>query len=1065
MSPELDVDAFPATFAQQRLFFIDRLDPGNPAYNVVAVAHRLRGAVDVARLRAALASLVERHETLRTTFAIDGRTLHQHVHPEGAIPLELVEPAEQGAAALDALLSGLATLRMDVVAGPLAHAYLVRLDAADHVLLVVLHHLIADGWSVAVLQRELAACYAAGGPAAELPVLPVQYGDFAIWQRKVFDDDSGRQALAWWCERLADPPPRFDLPMADPRPARPSFRGDRHEHVLPGPLAERVARFARARQMTPYTVLLSAYFAVLHRYSGRTDLLVGTPAAARPLPELEHLIGYFANTVLLRQRLGPATTGDELVAGVRDDVLDALSRLDTPFERIVEAVAPPRDAGANPLLQVLFALHNFDRPPLRLPGLDVEPQPVAKTTTRFDLSLDLTEEGGALRCVWEYAADLLDRDRVSRLARHWERMLAALVDEPGRAIGDVDLLDEQERAELLRLETGPPGDPGDRALLDLFDEVAEQHADEPAVTCAGRTLTYRQLRESAWGVAEALAGAPGPVAICLPRGVDAIAAMLGVWYAGAAYLPLEPDHPVARRATVLTDAAAAVLVTTEDLAAGLGRELASRAAPVPRIVTMPAVRPRSTPPAAPPCDAAYLIYTSGSTGAPKGVAVRRAAVVNLVTGLRRIVGWTDRDTWSAVHSFAFDLSVWEIWAPLLTGGRLVVARGEEQRSVGALAGLLDRERVTMLSLTPSMLREVARSADPRLPGGLRAVFSGGEALPGDVAGQVLAWPVELWNLYGPTEATVWASACRVTAEQGARALVALGEPLPGTRLRVVDERLRPAPAGVPGELCIGGDGVADGYHGRPELTADRFVPDPLRPGERLYRTGDQAVRLVSGALDFLGRRDGQVKIRGHRVEVGEAEIVLRRQPGVRDAVVAAVRRGDHLELAGYVVADGPEPDTSALLTALRAGLPEYLVPASLSVVDRIPRTGNGKLDVAALPEPPAATAARHEAPRDELESDLAERWRRLLGVDPGIHDDFFALRGHSLLAMQLAAELSAAHGREISPSLVFQAPTVAALAAALRQGADTVAEEPMEDLFELLTADAVADPSIFGQRP
>lgn len=1009
-----DADVFPATFAQQRLFFIDSLDRGNPAYNVVAVSHRVPADLDVPRLERALGRLVDRHETLRTTLAAHGPAVEQHVRAEGALPLTVLDVED-----LASSVVALAEQRLDIRSGPLAAATLLR-RGQDRVLVVVLHHVIADGWSVGVLRRDLAAAYA----QEALAPLEIGYGDFALWQRQTFADPLGAAELDWWRGHLADPPARLDLPVCDARPPAATFRGDRIVHVLPEGLTSEIGRLARRHHGTPYMVLLAAYLILLHRVSGREDLVVGTPVAARPDPVLEPLVGYFANTVLVRRPIRGEMTLGTVLAEVRESVLKSFAHADTPFERLVDALSPPRDPSANPLFQMLFALHNLPEAPLRLAGRECEPFPARKLTTRFDLALDITEERGVLTCVWEFATALLDRERATRLSRIWTTCLRALTEDPDRAVADIDLLDPADpdgSAELTAWETGPEGAPGLPPPAEMFDRIVRRHPERVAVTCGTTALTYGELALRADHYARLAENSTGPVGICLPRGVEAIAAMLGVWRAGRAFVPMEPAHPEARRADIARDAGVSLVISADGATA---REGGGSLA-----------------------DVAYLIYTSGSTGRPKGVAVRPSSVANLVAGMRDTIGWDEGDVFSAVHSFAFDLSVWEIWAPLLTGARLVVATEAEQASVAGLRALVEREGVTVLSLTPSVLREHARLADP--PGTtLRKVMAGGEALPGDLARAVARWPVELWNLYGPTEATVWASASRVGPDQAAHAVVPLGPPLPGTRILVLDDKLRRLPVGVPGELCIAGAGVAAGYHGRPDLTADSFVPDPWSAtGGRLYRTGDRVVRRADGQLAFLGRADAQVKVRGHRIELGEVEAALRRQPGVADAAAAVHTRGDHRELVGYVVPGHAGVTGEALRAAIRSRLPDYLTPGVVVVVDALPRNANGKLDRRALPLP-RSTPAPEARPRDDLELEIAACWSRILDTQVGIYDNFFDLGGHSLLAMHAATELG------ISPALLLQAPTVAGLAEALRGRAPEPDAGTVGELFAELESDA-----------
>ncbi|MEC3979008.1 non-ribosomal peptide synthetase [Amycolatopsis sp. H20-H5] len=1025
---------FPATFAQRRLFFVDRLSPGNPAYNVPGAAVRIRGRLAVDVLHRALDDLAARHETLRTRVTRSATGVVQLVADTGTFPLR-IEPVDEAGAEHRAA-EFLAT-RFDVQRGPLAAALLLRLGRDDHVLVVAVHHLVCDGWSAGVLQRDLSECYAArlDGRRPDLPRLSVQYGDFAIWQQDAADGPAARAELDWWVTSLADPPAGLDLPLARPRPPAQTFDGGRAVRTMPAALEAQVRGVAAANAVTPYPVLLAAWSAVLARYSGRQDLLIGTPVGGRLDPALEDLIGYFANTVVLRVHTGGRPDFTTLLARVADTVLDALGHQETPFDLIVDALAPVRDRSRNPLFQHLFTLNNFTPPRLELRGARVTPFTVPRRTARFDLSLEITEQGPGLHCALEYNADLYDLAAAESLLDAWFTMLHRALANPGDQVDRLPLLTGAKATTAAHAMVGAPEPLAAASITEMFAGQAARAPAAVAVIAGADRLTYQELDHRSGVLASGLLerGARSPIGVCLSRGVDAVVAMLGVLKAGAAYLPMEPAHPPVRLERMLADSGASAVLTddtTRDLFDG------TTAAPLVLDVSrlcgqdrLPVgLREQATE--AP----AYVIYTSGSTGRPKGVTVAHGGVVNLVGAAAGAIGATGRDRWSCAHSFAFDLSVWEIWGPLLTGGSVVLVPPGAQRSVSALDRVLRTHEVSVLSLTPSVLGELARFRREETGGVPRVVISGGEPLPSELAGEVLAWPTRLWNFYGPTETTVWAAIHRVGEDDLGEAVVPIGGPLANTSLHVRDSGLRPVPDGVPGELCIGGRGLALGYHGARDLTARQFVADPVAgPHPVLYRTGDLVLRRQDGTLRFLGRDDGQVKVRGFRIELGEVEAALRRLPGVGDAV-AAVRSG---RLVGYLVArPGQEIEQEPIRAGLRAALPEHLVPTLLTVVEAIPLTANGKVDRAALPEPGSGVVHhRAEPPRGPAEIRIAALWAQLLGRDDlSREDDFFAVGGHSLLAMRLNAELNELFGVRVGLEQLFGAPTVAGMAALVEGG-------------------------------
>ena len=919
------------SFAQQRLWLLDQLVPGNPFYNVPADL-RVNGRLDDHALAAALAEVVRRHDVLRTTFpAVDGRPA-QHIAPRLELTLPRLDlralPAERAAAEAQRLVVEEARRPFDLARGPLLRAALVRITGEDHLLLATLHHIISDGWSSGVLRRELAALYEAfsAGRPSPLPELPIQYADFAVWQHHWLQGEVLAAQLAGWKERLADPP-ALDLPTDRPRPAVATFRGGDRWLRLPAGLAGSLAALGRRRGATLFMTLLAVWETLLHRYTGQTDLLVGTPIANRNRAEIEGLIGFFVNTLALRADLSGGPAFLELVERLREMTLGAYALQDLPFEKLVEELHPERDTSRNPLFQVAFILQNFPTPAVHLPGLTLTPVEVPHGTAKFDLSLFLVEDTAGLLASFEYAADLFDPPTLDRMLSHFQALAAAAAADPERPISALPLLSEAERHQSLREWADAPDLPAAQATLDeLFAAQVARTPEATAITCEGGSLTYGELDRRAGRLARRLAAlGVGPevlVALCLERSPALVVAILGTLRAGGAYVPLDPNYPRERLAWILADSRAAVLVSEMALAGRLPE-------PLPPVVFLDQEEPKEEgekPSAASgPGNLAYVIYTSGSTGRPKGVQVTHANVARLFSRTAPWFRFGSGDVWTLFHSYAFDFSVWELWGALSYGGRLVIVPWEVSRSPAAFHGLLRREGVTVLNQTPSAFRQLARTdaeSEEPLPG-LRLVIFGGEALDVRALGPWIERHGDrrplLVNMYGITETTVHVTRRPVTATDVPRTYLGspIGIPIPDLRARVLEASLEPAPAGVPGEIHVSGDGLARGYLGRPELTAERFVPDPFaaEPGVRLYRTGDLARLRPDGELEHLGRIDQQVKIRGFRIELGEIEATLAAHPAVRDAAALLLHGSADEEAGGprlvaYVVpgpAAAPDP--------------------------------------------------------------------------------------------------------------------------------------------------------------
>jgi len=1061
IEPAPGTGPWPLSFAQRRLWLLDRLEPGGSAYNI-PLAVRLTGPLDAHRLEQSLAAIVDRHATLRTRFVEIGGEPVQEAQSIG--PIGLIRPIlrridlSAAPADLERLLQEEAEQPFDLSAGRLLRALLVELGNEEAVLALTVHHIASDGWSTGVLVRELSALYR--GDA--LQPLPIRYVDFAVWQRLWMTGAVLDGQLAWWRERLAGAPV-LDLPADRPRPPVQTYRGRQIQLAVPAGLWQRSGAAARRQGSTPFMLLLAALQVLLARWSGQSDLSVGFPAANRRRPETEGLIGLFVNTLVLRADLADDPTAAELLRRTRAAALGADAHQDLPFEKLVEELRPARRLDRSPLFQVLLA-HNAALPELDLAGLTAEPLEVATRTAKFDLSWLWREHGGSLAGALEYATDLFDRPTALRLAGHFERLLGGLTAAPERRMSDLPLLSEAEAAQLAYewIDTG--GIDLAPSLPELFARQVERMPGAEALVAGTERLTYAELDRRAGEIAvrlRALGVTPEiRVAVCLERSADLVAALLAVWKAGGAYVPLDPDWPWERLSWMLEDSGAAVLVGRRERVDGLAGALPVVDPAAVGLGEGPKARASSargnapgagagadagagtdagfcvgagvgaTPATAAPQSLAYVIYTSGSTGRPKGVAVSHANAAALACWAREAFAPEELAGVLAATSVCFDLSVFELFVTLGLGGTVILAE-----NALALPALPNAGEVTLVNTVPSAMAELVRT--DALPTAVRTVCLAGEALRRDLVDRIQEKPgVRVLNLYGPTEDTTYSTGAVMA--RGERGAPSIGRPLPGTRAFLLDRAGHRVPPGAVGELCLGGSGLVRGYLGRPALTAERFVPDRWStvPGDRLYRTGDLARWRVDGNLDFLGRIDHQVKVRGFRIEPGEIEAALLRQPGVRAAVVMPRGAGEPggARLIAWVVPDLETPDPAVLRSALREALPSHMVPSAIAVLDELPRTPSGKVDRTALPDPGPEERADYTAPRSPVEILLAEIWAAVLGVERvGVHDDFFALGGHSLLATQVVSRVREACGVSLSLRALFEAPALEALAGRIEE--------------------------------
>jgi amino acid adenylation domain-containing protein len=1030
----------PLSYAQERLWFLDRLQPGSAAYNVSA-GLRLPGGIDEGALERALGEVVRRHEALRTTFRESGGVPVQVIQPFAGFVLPVEDLSALGEAECEAEVARHAAAHagrpFDLAAGPLFRGTLLRLGAREHVLLLCMHHIVSDGWSMPVLRDEVQALYAAyaAGLPSPLAELPLQYADYAVWQREQARGGSLERQMAYWKRQLAGAPELLELPADHPRPPAPSFRGGAVPIALPEGVLEGLRELARREGATLFMAGLAAFQVLLSRYGGGTDVVVGTPIAGRTHQELQGLVGFFVNTLVLRTDLSGDPSFRQALGRVREMMLAAYENQEAPFEKLVAELQPERSLSHSPLFQVAFSLDNADGPAhgppaLALPG-------AGAVAAKFDLDLGLTVGPDGLRGELVYGTDLFERGTVERMARHLARLLEQVAADADVRLSALELMDAAERARVLE-EWNRTGDPypSDQSIHHLFEAWAERAPGALALLHGEESLSYGALNERANRLAHHLrragAGPEVPVGLCLRDGMDMAAGILAVLKAGAAYVPLDPSLPAARLAYVLDDAGASVVVTRgalrDVLPEGHDRAVVDLDRAAPALAREAAENPAG---GAHPGNLAYLVYTSGSTGRPKGVAVEHGAAAAHLADFARELGMGPGDRMLHFASWSFDAAVEELLAPLVSGAA-VVLRDPEPWMPAEWFARVREAGVTVANLAPAYWQELADAADAGALPSLRLLIVGSDAVPAAVVPRwrrAVGGAVRLMNAYGPSEAVVTATVFAVPDDfpaEGGKPLVPIGRPLSGRAAYVLDSRGHPVPPGIAGELYLGGGRLARGYAGRRALTAEKFLPDPFGAvaGGRLYRTGDRVRWLADGSLDFLGRADAQVKVRGFRIELGEVEAVLRESPGVTGcAVVAREDAPGDRRLVAYVAGDA---DAEALRAALRRSLPEYMVPAAIVAVDRLPLTPSGKLDRRALPAPEYASAARYVAPRTPVEQVLAGIWAEVLGQPRvGAEESFFALGGHSLLAMRLVSRIRDVLGVELPLRSVFEHPTVA----------------------------------------
>jgi amino acid adenylation domain-containing protein len=1001
-------DLHPLSFAQERLWFLAQLDPDSAAYNR-PMDLELRGPLDVAALGRSVREIVRRHHVLRSTVELSGTQPMLRVSPVALERLPVIELGEREARRL---AEEHASRPFDLARGPIFRTQLVRISDEHHILLFTVHHIAFDGWSEQVLVQELAALYS----GSALPELAAQYPDYAAWQRSWLAGDRLAASLDYWTNQLADAPRVLELPSDRPRSTARSDRGARVPFTLSAPLTAAVLALGRSEGATPFMVLLAAFQTLLHRYTGEDDIVVGSVVANRTRVDTEPLIGLLANTLVMRARFERGCTFRAQLAQVVRTALAAFAHQELPFERLVEALRPERTTRHSPLFQTAFVFQSLRRGATEVQGLSIRPYRTDTGTAKFDLTLEIELADDILAGTLEYSTDLFDRATIERMSGHLVQLLADAVARPDARIAELELLTAAERHRVVvewNATTRPY--PSGSCVHELFEEQARKTPDATAVVFGDRRMTYRELDEASSRVAASLRG-ESFVGITSTRSLELVVGLLGILKAGAAYVPLDPEYPAERIALLVRQANVRVVLDADAI-----RSAAQGA-------TGPAAR------TAGPRSAAYVLFTSGSTGVPKGVCVEHRSIVRLVRSIEWATFAPD-DVFLAYAPLTFDASTLEIWAPLTNGGALVIAP-PGLLSIDELGALIRAHRITFLWLTSGLFTQVVDHAIDALAG-VRQLFAGGDVLSPRHVRRVLAElpQVRLVNGYGPTENTTFTACHPITLRDGDS--IPIGRPITNTTVYIVDATGRPAPIGVPGELVTGGDGVARGYLD-PDATAERFVPDPFAAvaDARMYRTGDIARWRADGTIEFLGRRDGQVKIRGFRVELGEIEAALASCAGIRAAAVVARQDapGDK-RLVAYVVTGGAALDVAAVQTALRRALPDHMVPSAFVALDALPLTPRGKIDRSALPAPDEHDQRRADfvAPRDAAEHALADIFCEVLGLERvGIHDDFFALGGHSLRAMQVIARLRSKLAATLPVRALFEAPTVAALADRVR---------------------------------
>ncbi|MGB7440886.1 MAG: amino acid adenylation domain-containing protein [Coleofasciculaceae cyanobacterium] len=1043
----------PLSSAQQRLWFLDQLEPFSSAYNI-PYAYRFQGQLNVTALKQSLREIVQRHETLRTTFAtINGQPI-QVIATDGNLTLPIVDlldiPETEREAEAWRRATEEAQRPFDLAQGPLLRLELLRLATEKYLLVVNMHHIISDGWSRGVFKQELAALYQAfcHGKPSPLPELPLQYADFAQWQQQWLQSEEFKSQLNYWKQKLAGIPSLLELPTDRPRPPVQTYSGSRHPLEISPKLTEAIKTLSQQEGVTLFMTLLAAFKVLLFRYSGQENMVVSSPIAGRNQSEIEKLIGFFVNTLALRTDFSDNPSFRSLLTQVREVALEAYDHQDLPFDKLVEELQPERDPSYSPIAQVMFVLQNTTIPTQQLPGLTLSSMEVENSTSKFDLTLELQETVGGLQGWFEYNTDLFEATTIERMAGHFQTLLESIVANPEESIAQLPLLTEVERNQLLVEWNNTQVDyPQDKCIHQLFEAQVERSPDAVAVVFEDQQLTYKELNSRANQLAHHLRtlGVKPEVlvAICVERSLGMVVGLLAILKAGGAYVPLDPAYPPERIAFSISDSQVKILLTKEKHLDELPEHQAKVVCLDRDWQSIAGYSSENPQTEVKPANLAYVIYTSGSTGKPKGVLVAHFNVVRLFTATQDWYNFDHNDVWTLFHSHAFDFSVWEIWGALIYGGKLVVVPYVVSRSPNAFYQLLEKEQVTVLNQTPSAFLQLIQveestNIEPKL--NLRYVIFGGEALE---IQSLKPWfnrhgdrTPQLVNMYGITETTVHVTYRPITMADLEQRRSVIGFPIPDLKLYLVDSYLQAVPIGVVGEMYVGGAGVARGYLNRKELTKERFINNPFSndPESKLYKSGDLARYSSNGELEYLGRIDHQVKIRGFRIELGEIEALLVSHSDIDQTIAIARedRPGDK-RIVAYVISKPHKVlDVKAIRQYLQEHLPDYMVPSAFVFLDVLPLTPNGKVDRRALPAPNQTKRELEEdfvAPQDEVELQLTKIWEEVLGIQPiGVKENFFELGGHSLSVTQVVSRLREAFQVELPLRDLFELPTVVELA-------------------------------------
>ncbi len=1040
------------SFAQARLWFLDRLEGASATYNI-PVALQLIGDLKVNALEMAVVEISRRHEVLRTHFElVDDLPIQVINHPVVSnIPIIDLQQLSESAQsiAVSQLVIDESQQHFNLAVAPLVRVKLLRLSTTAHVLLITMHHIISDGWSMGVFINELSELYQSfcTSNLSPLPALTIQYADFAHWQKQWLTGDILQQQTSYWKQLLAGAPPLLELPTDRPRPSIQTFTGGFIELPLDRELSQQLTTLSQKSGTTLFMTMLAAFSVLLARYSGQDDLVIGSPIANRNRSEIELLIGFFVNTLVLRVKLEKNPTFLELLELVKQMTLDAQEHQDLPFEKLVEELQPERSLSYSPLFQVMFEIENTPSGNLELPGLQIIPVPSENINAKFDLTLSIQETESGLISGWEYKTDLFDRETIDRMAINFQTLLTSIVTNPQQHVAQLSLLDDAEQHLIVEEWNQTHIDyPLENCFPQVFEQQVARTPDAIAVSFEDRSLTYQELNDRAnrWAnyLVELGVGAETVVALVADRNLDFLTAMLAVFKAGGAYLPLNPHHPAERIGQVLTQSQVPLILTSsawlsilEPIASSLDR---SQIIDFKQLNT-PNYPSENLPIRCTPANLAYVIFTSGSTGKPKGAMLEHRGMLNHLAAKITDLNLTPQDIVAQTAAQTFDISIWQFLLPLLVGGKVEIVSTEIAADPSQLLALVARQQMTILEVVPSLLRSILQQIElngtpPKLS--LRWLLLTGETLPPQLCRQWLEYypQIPLLNAYGPTECSDDVTHYPIYVAPTAEILnLPIGRPVANTQLYILDHYLQPVPIGVAGELHVGGAGVGRGYLDAPELTQAVFIENPFNLASYLYKTGDKARYLPNGDIEFLGRIDFQVKIRGFRIELGEIEAVLTQHPEIQ--AVTVIDREDkpgHKYLAAYIVAN-QELTTADLRDFLKQRLPDYMVPGVFVFLDQIPLTANGKVDRKALPVPDLSANDTFTPPSDAIEFQLMQIWEQVLQITPiGIRDNFFDLGGHSLLAVGLMARIQQQFDQKLSLATLFQGATIEHLAQIIR---------------------------------